>query len=247
MLRVLTRFFKALALSVVLALSILSLVPSAAQAEPSVSFDTSNAAVDVATIYETNSANQADILADVLKFSQLTLPEASGFLNSSVLKSQDGTKVIALTQWQDLPSFQAYQTKQAQDSTTQRLAAIAASRTLVYELNKTETRDAVPTIHEHEDNVQFSEFRMKRREDQSELLDIIKDAMPGVMQMESGLQWVTLLRSLDNTNIALLAHWYSRKEFEELADTPGYDQQNGYWTSYADNDHHLYEIVKIIR
>lgn len=247
MLRVALHRFKMLAIAVMFALFFLSLVPNVAEADTGVSFDTSKPAVNVAIIYDTTSANQANILADVLKQSQSTLPGTPGFMDSFVLKSEDGTKAIAFTQWRDLTSFQAYNTKLAQEDTTKHLAKVAAPRTFVYEVKKTETRDTVPALNELEDGVQFSEFRMKRSEEQSQLVDIIGDAMGGVIQMESGLQWVTLLRSLDHTNIALLAHWNSSKEFEELSNTPGYDQQNGYWTPFADNDHHLYEVVKIIR
>lgn len=246
MLKVVTRFFKVLALTVVFALSVLNLTPNIAFADTAVSFDASNRAVNVATIYDTNNANQANILADILKQSDSNLPTASGFMNASVLKSQDGTKVVTLSQWQNLPSFQAYTAKLAKEDTTKYLAEVSAPRTFVYEVKQTEAKDTVPAIHVNDNAVQFSEFRMKRPQDQPELLGIIGEAMPGVMQMEPGLQWVTLMRSLDNTNIALLAHWNSNKQFDELSQTPGYDQENGYWTPYAVNDHHLYDVVKII-
>lgn len=102
-----------------------------------------NATVNVATIYETNSANQANVLADVLKSSESTLPQASGFIDASILKSQDGTKAIALTQWQDLSSFQAYEAKLAKEDTAKHLAEVAAPRTFVYEVKKAETRDTL--------------------------------------------------------------------------------------------------------
>lgn len=241
MFKVLTHRFKALVLSVVLALSILSLVPSAAQAEPSVFFDTSNAAVNVATVYETESTTQADVLSDVLKSYESTLPQAPGFLSSSVLEGQDGTNVVVLTQWQNLSSFQDYETKQAQDADRD-----TAPHTYVFEVKQIETRKAVPTIHEHE-SVMFSEFRMKPGQDQSELANIVSQEMPGVMQMIPGLQWVALCPSADKTTIAMLALWNSREEFESLGKNPGFDEQTNYWQSYADNDHDLFDVVEIIR
>lgn len=240
MFQILTRFFKALALSILLALGILSLTPNVVLADTSVSLDSSNDVVNVATVYDTDSSTQADVLSNALKSAESTLPQASGFLDSSVLKSQDGTNVVILTQWQDLSSFQAYEAKHPQI-----VVKNVEPRTYAFEVKKIETRNDSPSIHEHE-NVMFSEFRMKPGQDQSELANIVSQEMPGVMQMIPGLQWAAMCPSTDQTTIALIAKWNSREEFESLGTNPGFDKQTAYWQSYADNDHDIYDVVEII-
>jgi heme-degrading monooxygenase HmoA len=232
---------KTLILTAVLTLSFLGILPGTAQAATSVALDTTNQVLNVATIYTTSPATQNQVLSEVLASEQTTLPEAPGFLNSSVLKGQDGTKVVALNQWKDVSSFQAYEVKQTPDT------AISAAnpRTFVFEIKKIATRNTTPAIAEH-GAIMFSEFKMKDPNKQSELAEIVSQMMPGVMQMIPGLQWAAMAPSTDKTTISLIAQWNSREDFESLGKNPGFDKETNYWQTYADNEHDLFDVVKII-
>jgi heme-degrading monooxygenase HmoA len=236
------RKLKTLILVAVLTLSFLSVLPGAVQAAIAVALDTTNQVINAATIYTTSPNTQDQVLSDVLASEQTILPKASGFLNSSVLKGQDGTKVVTLNQWKDLSSFQAYEAKQTPDTTI----SAANPRTFVFEIKQTETRSNTPAIAEH-GAIMFSEFKMKDPDKQSELEEIVSQMMPGVMQMIPGLQWAAMAPSTDKTTISLIAQWNSREDFESLGKNPGFDKETNYWQAYADNEHDLFDVVKIIR
>ena len=53
--------------------------------------------------------------------------------------------------------------------------------------------------------------------------------------------------STDKSTIAMIAQWNSRKDFESLGKNPGFDKETNYWQTYADNEHDLFDVVKIIR
>lgn len=233
------RKFKALMTAVFMTLSFLSLMPGTALAKTSIPLDISNHVVSVATVYTTTPKTQANVLSDVLKAEKSTLVQAPGFLNSAILEGQDGTKVVALTQWQDLSSFQADAAEHAGT------AASVKPRSFVFEVKKTETRNTTPIIPEH-GAVMFSEFKMKDPDKQSELAEIVQQMMPGAMQMNPGLQWAAMAPSTDKSTIALIAQWNSRKDFESLGTNPGFDKETAYWQTYADNEHDIFNVVEIV-
>lgn len=235
------RFFQTFLVTVALTFGLFALVPKIALADPFVALDTTSKIVNVASVYETNPKTQAKVLLEVLESEQARLPKASGFLDASVLKGQDGTKVVTLSQWLDLPSFQAYQKELAEE-----ISSSTKPRTFVFEVKKVETKSTTPTINENE-SIMYSEFKMKDLDKQSELADIVGQMMPGVMQMESGLQWAAMGPSTDKSTIALIAEWDSRQDFESLGKNPGFDKDTAYWQNYADNEHDIFDVVKTIR
>jgi hypothetical protein len=70
MLQVLSRQFKGWVVAIALALSTSLLSPTAAQAAIAVSLDSSNATVNVASIYKVNKAERATVLSKVVQSSQ---------------------------------------------------------------------------------------------------------------------------------------------------------------------------------
>ncbi len=224
-----------------LTIGFLVLNPTSAQAETSVALDTANNLVKVATVYKTEPQNQTEVLSKVLEFEESTLPQTPGFINSSVLEGQDGTEVIALTQWQDLPSFKAYSEEHIKDAPKTK-----PQQTFVFEVQKTETRGSQPVITESE-NIMFSQFKMKDPEKQSELAGIIEQMMPTAFKTVPGLQWAAMSPSKDKSTIGLFALLISREDFESLGKNAGFDKETNYWQTYADNEHDLFDVVKIIR
>lgn len=224
-----------------LTIGFLVLIPSTAQADTSVALDTDNNLVKVATVYKTKPNNQTEVLSDVLEFEESTLPQTPGLVNSSILKGQDGTEVVALTQWQDLPSFEAYSQEHIKDA-----PKTDNPQTFVFEVQKAETSRSQPIITES-GNIMFSQFKMKDSEKQSELAGIIEQMMPTAFATVPGLQWAAMSPSTDKSTIAMIAQWNSREDFESLGKNAGFDKETNYWQTYADNEHDLFDVVKIIR
>jgi heme-degrading monooxygenase HmoA len=235
MFQVLTRQFKGWMVAITLTLSTLFLMPAAAIA---VSLAASDTVINVATVYKVNRAEQAKTLSDVLDSSETTFPKTKGFLNASILNGQDESEVIALSQWKDLSSFQTY-------AKQQNLSSKNAPQIFACQVQHTETRDQNLSFGE-QDAVMFSQFKMKPDQKQSDLAMIITQEMPGVLQMIPGLQWAAMCPSIDQSTIALIARWQSRNDFQSLGKEPGFDKETNYWQTYANNEHGLYDVVKVI-
>ena len=240
MFKVFDRRFKGWIAAITLALSTLFLMPLVAQAANEVLVDSSNSIFNVVTVYKVDKLEQNKTLTDLLKLNQENLPQVSGFLNTSILNGQDESEIIALSQWKDLSSFQSY-AKQGQRNINNITPQVFACQ-----VQHTETRNTAPSFSE-KDTIMFSQFKMKPGKKQSELTAIVTQEMPGVLQMVSGLQWAAVCPSTDKSTIALLARWNSRGDFKSLGQKPGFEKESNYWETYANNEHGLYDVVKIIR
>ena len=229
-----------LAIAIVGFIGLLILNPTTAQAE-SVALDTANDLVKVATVYQTKPENQNKVLSEVLEFEESTLPQTPGLVNSSILKGQDGTEVVVITQWQDLSSFETYEREHINDAPD-----TEPPQTFMFEVRKSETRGSQPAIAES-DNIMFSQFKMKDPKKQGELAGIIEQMMPTAFNTVPGLQWTAMSPSTDKSTIAMIARWNSREDFESLSKNSGFDKETNYWQTYADNEHDLFDVVKIIR
>ena len=241
MVRLIIRKFHLSIAIIGLILGILILIPKTAQADTSVALDTANDLVKVATVYKTQPNTQTEVLSKVLKFEESTLPQTPGFVNSSILKGQEGTEVVVLSQWQNLPSFESYSQEHSKD-----LPDSDRSQTFIFEVQKAETRGLKPAISES-GAIMFSQFKLKDPEKQSELAGIIEQMMPTAFATVPGLQWAAMSPSIDRSTIAMIAQWNSRKDFESLGQNAGFDEETNYWQTYADNEHDIFDVVKIIK
>jgi heme-degrading monooxygenase HmoA len=244
MLKPLLHQFTAIAAIVLFFFGILIGIPSQAQAATAVSLDGTNEMVNVVTVYPTTPNTQSQVLSQVSKAAEAAaFSNVPGFKDSAILKAQDGTQVIALSQWQgkDLSSFQAYA-----DEHVLNISADHPPQTFACQVQHTETRTTSSQLQQG-DAMMFSQFKMKPGKEQSELATIISQMMPGVLQMIPGLQWAAMCPSTDKSTIALLARWNSRKDFESLGQNPGFDKETNYWQDYAVNEHGLYDVAQIIR
>lgn len=190
MIEFLTCRLNKLVLSFVLLLGVLIGFPdiAAAKSVKSVSLAPSNGAVNVAAIYDTSLETQKGVIKS-MKSSKSLLKKAPGFESLSVLKSEDGTRVIVLSQWQDLESFQTYSSQLTDESSNKskssksKDAAIAPDRTVVFEVEKTQAADEgiTPAIRGKEAVVQFSEFTVKNPDDQPKVIAGVEKMMPGIL------------------------------------------------------------------
>jgi heme-degrading monooxygenase HmoA len=238
MLKLLIRRLAAITLSVFVLIG----SPAAAQASTTVALDSISDLVNVVTIYPTTLNTQSQILSEVAKKEQATFSKTPGFQDSSILKAQDGSQVIALSQWKgkDLSIFQSYASEHVLNVATDQ-----KPRTFACQVQHTETRSMSPSFQDG-DVVMFSQFKLKPGKSQSELAMVVSQEMPAVLQMIPGLQWAAMCPSTDKSTIALLARWNSSEDFESLGKQPGFDQETNYWQDYADNEHGLYNVAQVI-
>lgn len=177
MIKFLTCRFNKLVLSFVLLLGVVIGFPNVAAAKSvkSVSLDPSNGAVNVAAIYETSLETQKDVIKS-MKSSKSLLKKAPGFESLSVLKSEDGTRVIV----------------------------------------------------------------------QPKVIASVEKMMPSMLVKKPAPQATTLLRSVDNTDVALLANWNCSADFEDTGKPAAFDQPDADLVALADNDQRLYDVVQIM-
>ncbi len=236
-----------LVLAIALAFSFLALTSHSALAAATVSFDPESSLINASTIYETaNAGDRTQILNNVLISAEETLPQSKGFVNATILKGQDGAQLVVLSQWQDLASYKAYETKRKANPIEKKVADSLKVRSYSYNnIRHIETRKGLPTLHERDRNVMFSEYFLRDPAKQSELLMVTEQFMPSVMSIKPGLQWVALFPSTDKTTTAFVAQFDKPDDFKTLSQDAGF-KDYAYWDAYADNEHHLYDVVKII-
>lgn len=228
---------------IVLSVFVLFGIPATAQAATAVSLDGTPEVVNMVTVYPTTPNTQSKVLAEIVKEEQATFSKTPGFQDSSILKAQDGSQVIALSQWKgkDSSSFQSYASEHVLNVATDQ-----KPQTFACQVQHTETRSTLPSF-QNGDVMMFSQFKMKPGKSQSELAMVVSQEMPAVLQMIPGLQWAAMCPSTDKSTIALLARWNSREDFESLGKQPGFDKETNYWQDYADNEHGLYDVAQVIR
>lgn len=260
MLKFFTQQVNSLILSFVLFLIVLLGLPSAADADKapmSVVFDPASKLVNVAAIYETTPTTQKDVISSVMKSSKSFFKKAPGFSSFTVLKSEDGARVVTLTQWQDSESYQAFVAQPVEEPTKsskkgkaekEDKATVAPNRTVIFEIDKTQVPEGIiPAIRGQAALVQFSEITAKAPDDQSKLLTSAEEQLPDTAKMYPAPQSVVLLRGVDSSNVALLANWgYTASDFTDLSKAPTFKPLSEDMASLADNDQHLYEVVKVM-
>jgi heme-degrading monooxygenase HmoA len=255
-LKILQRF-SALTFAFFLCLNVLFGYPSNATAgkgNKSITFDPSTKAINVANIYETNPTTQEDIVSDVSKFSKSALKKAPGFSSFSVLKSEDGLRVLTLTQWQNPESYQAFVAQPPVESVKfsktdkEETAAIAPTRTVTLTIDKIQAPEGIiPALSGKKTLVQFDEMAIKATEDKPKLIDSMEKFLPSLTQTYPAPRSAVLFQSQDTANVALLANWgYTSSEFADLSKVPTINSLSDEVAPLVSSDRHLYEVVKVI-
>lgn len=245
------RWFSTIALSILLSLSVLIGFPNSAEAVKalkSIAFDPGASAVNVATIYETAPTTQKTTMKS-LKSANKALKKAIGFEGAAVLQSDDGTRVIVLSQWKDLESYQTAIAPPVESSKeTKKSAAVAPIRTVVFELEKTQTarEGMIPAVKGKEAVVEFSEFKLKTPADQPKVVTNAEKLIPAALLKQPTPQSVVLMNSTDNTDVALMANWNCTADFAEGETPAEFDPLDAEVASLVDVEQHLYNVVSIL-
>lgn len=248
--------------AVLLFLSMVIGFPDGAQADKPVKpivFDPASSAVNVAAIYETTPETQKDVVTSIMQSSKPFFKKTPGFESFSVLQSEDGTRVIALTQWKDAASYQAYVAQpiaQYSDyssyssyskSSTKEKATAIPTRTVIFEVDKTQTPEGMlPALRGKDALVQFDQITAKSAEDRTELLTAAENSLLGVTKLYPSPRTAVLFKGVDNADVAVLTNWGYTEEFTDLTKLPVFEVLPDDVAMLADHDEHLYEVVKII-
>ncbi|MFQ3618399.1 MAG: antibiotic biosynthesis monooxygenase [Cyanobacteriota bacterium] len=238
-------------------------------------FATEPETVSVLSVYETTPDTQLDAVSTVLKSSKAFFKGAEGFKGLSVLQSEDGSRVVALTQWTDAASYEAFMAQPVEDYTKYQKEyqkesskggkppmAITPAKTEVFELADMQIASGmVPVIRGQGALVQLGEVSVAETEDLPEVLTEVEQALPAVTQMYPAPRSVMLLKAVDDSEAVLMAYWGYAEEFQDLAQVPAVDVLSGLGTVEAGDgedrgaialqappkiDQHLYKVVNVI-
>lgn len=237
--------------------SILVANPNVAQADKAVKsivFDPASTIVNVAAIYETTPETQKDVVSSIMKSSKSFFKKVPGFSSFSVLQSEDGTRVVALSQWQDAASYEAYLAQPVEDYSKEYSKfskpgkpTLEPTRTVMLEVDQTQVATGfAPGLRGKDVLVQFSEITAKSAEDAPKLLDSVEASLPDTTKLYPAPRSAVLFRGLDSPGVVVLANWGIVEEFEDVSKLPALNVLPDSVAPLADHDSHLYEVVKII-
>lgn len=239
------------ALSGVLLLAVLVSYPSAARAEKAVkavSLAPSSDMVNVVAVYETTPTLQKSVTSGVLKASKSLVKKAPGFDSLAVFQSEDGTRVMTLTQWKDLASYEAFLAQPVEESpksSKKEKENVTAEpiHTTVYAVDQAQVPEGMaPSIRGKKALIQFSEITAESPDAVATLLTTAEAALPSAAELYPAPYAAVLLKGVDTPAIALLANWGSADEFEDLTALPTLSLL----PDEVAADQHLYEAVKIV-
>ncbi|QYO63834.1 antibiotic biosynthesis monooxygenase [Leptolyngbya sp. 7M] len=240
----------------------------AGKAVKSIVFDPASPAVNVAAIYETTPETQKDVVSSIMQSNKF-FKDTPGFESFSVLQSEDGARVITLTQWKDADSYEAYAAQPLElcpsppsaivgppssksavrtstKSSTKKTVATPA-RTVVFEVDKTQTPEGMlPALRGKYALVQFDEITAKSADDVTELLAAAEDSLADVTKLYPSPRTAVLFKGVDNADVAVLTNWGYAEEFTDVTKLPALEVLPEDVDALASHDDHFYEVVKII-
>ncbi|MBD1844426.1 antibiotic biosynthesis monooxygenase [Cyanobacteria bacterium FACHB-63] len=248
------RKFSAIAIALLLSFSVLLGFPTRAEASKvtkAITFDPGATAINVAAIYETTPTTQKSALKSLKSIK--AYKKTPGFNSAALLQSDDGTRIIALSQWKDLESYQASiappeTAEAAKETKKEKTPAIAPLRTVIFQVGKAQTarEGLVPTVKGKEAVVEFSEFKLKSPDDQAKVVANAEKLIPAALLKQPNPQSVILLNSSDSTDVALLANWNCTADFAEGEKPAEFDTLDAEVAGLVEVEQHLYNVVSIL-
>jgi heme-degrading monooxygenase HmoA len=262
MLKLLRRRLSALGLALVLVFSTLLGYPNLALADKApkaIAFDPASKMVSIAAIYETTPDTQLDAISSVMKSSKSFYKKAPGFGSFLVLKSEDGLRVVTLSQWKDVASYEAFLTpadasseksskKETSDDEEEESETIAPNKTVTFEIGKVQApAGVIPSLRGKAALVQFSEIAAKDAADQATVLAAAEQGLVDITKAYPAPKSVVLLRGVDGAEVAVLSNLgYTADEFTDVSKAPTFKLLSEESAALAQNDQHLYEVVAMI-
>lgn len=222
----------------------------------SLAFESTDDIVEVAAIYESFYTTQKTLVKS-LKVSNKLMKKAPGFKGFALLQSQDGKHVIALSQWQDLDSYEAYMPSasgfkaKAADTTS---APPAPTQTLIYEVISAQTAiaNAKPALRGKEAVVRWTHLTPKDiapniadPEMRSPLLDKITEIVPTILASQPIPQSVILLKGPESDDITIVTNWNCSAMFEDVGKPEAISLEEDL-AALADSDDNIYDVITLI-
>lgn len=82
-------------------------------------------------------------------------------------------------------------------------------------------------------------------ENQPQMVSLAKEHIKPAME-QPGLISATFHRSLDGTRVINYGQWENEEAIAELVKKPGFSKTAPYWEGIADNEYHLYKVVRVV-
>jgi heme-degrading monooxygenase HmoA len=197
-------------------------------------FDQANGAIATVTLYETTSETQKDTFKEIFKTSKSFYKKTPGFSGFMGLASGDGLRVIEFTQWQDEPSYEAFQAaltessydyskyyeKYTQPQSDESASAAPFTGKFVVE-QVVAPPGLMAAIPGESALVQISRFSPLEQANQALVVAAIQPTLANLPQLYPAPRNVTLLVGTDNPDVLLLATWGSASEFADPPQVPG--------------------------
>jgi heme-degrading monooxygenase HmoA len=196
-------------------------------------FNKTDGAITAVSLYETTSATQKEAFKEAFKTSKSLYKAPPGFDSFAVLASSDGEQVVELTQWQDLTSYEAFQTSFTTTSEdyskyyekyTQTNSDAANSQPFLTGIFAIEHVTAPPgmvmAISGENALVQMSLFSATDMDTQQLVVAAVKRTFADLPQLYPAPRSAALLTGIDTPNVLLIATWGSVTEFADPSQVP---------------------------
>jgi quinol monooxygenase YgiN len=202
-----------------------------------------NTLTTVIIIFSVAPDRQDELIAAIQEFLE-TVKTQPGFVSANLHKSIDGLKVANYAQWKSLSEYEAFIKNAEVQKKAEKLLTFDSSDSHVYEIIASESKIGTPKITEGEYFTHFAEFSMQP-ENQPKMVELAKEHLKPAME-QPGLISATFHRSLDGTRVINYGQWENQKAIAELIQKPGFSKAAPYWEGIADNEYHLYQVVKVV-
>jgi hypothetical protein len=205
---------------------------------PSLTFETDPMTAAVA-IYETTPETQADLAKALLKTNRSFYKPIAGFERLALFTSTDGTRIAALTLWQDNASYAAFQASQAaaedldytkyyEKFVKERPGGSASLPTLpdplvggLLTVDQTVAPPSmVPITVEENALVQLICLEAPGADQADVLSTMAQNTLQSLPKLYPAPRTAILLRDPDASQLILLANWGYAEEFRDLSQLP---------------------------
>ena len=202
-----------------------------------------NSLATVIIIFTVKPKQQDDLLNTIAEFLE-TVKTQPGFISANLHKSTDGVKVVNYAQWSSIEAFKTFSQNQEVQAKAAKLYEFGKPDVHVYEIVASESKVGTPEIKEGEYIAHFAEFSMQP-DNQPKMVELAKEHLSPAME-QSGLISATFHRSLDGTRVINYGQWSDENAIAELVKKPGFSKEKPYWDGIADNEYHLYKVVRVV-
>jgi heme-degrading monooxygenase HmoA len=204
-------------------------------------FGGDSGAIAMISLYETDPVTQAEAVKSFYKLTKAFYKTIPGFYGLALLASDDGERVVEISQWLDRASYEAFQasltaTASPQYNYTQYYDQYASAKgdaaaaavslgdpamTAAFAIEQVLTPPGmVAAIPGALALVQLSDLGADTPDQQATLLRTTEAILDGLPDLYPAPRMVVVLNGLDSPQVVLMAHWGSAAEFSDRSQIP---------------------------